>query len=110
MKRSTGFLTRILAAVLSACSSYGGGIGTGRLRRDVNQVDVLEGRNLALDILLLIYEGILTPPHLDHEEFKSKLPMLLQFEDITDAMAGDFKDSFYPAGVQALMSQGRSCG
>ena len=36
--------------------------------------------------------------------------MLLQSYDITDAIAGDFKDSFYPAGVQALMSQGRSYG
>ena len=31
-------------------------------------------------------------------------------QDITDAIAGDFKDSFYPASVQALMSQGKSYG
>src|SRR5262245_16772559 len=66
--------------------------------------------------------------YLDHEEFKANLAMLLQSsdcpsvfhswgggvmleqiqagvcQDITDAIAGDFKDSFYPAGVQALMS------
>jgi raffinose/stachyose/melibiose transport system substrate-binding protein len=72
--------------------------------------------------------------YLDHEEFKANLPMLLQSsdcpsvfhswgggvmleqiqagvcQDITDAIAGDFKDSFYPAGVQALMSQGKSYG
>jgi raffinose/stachyose/melibiose transport system substrate-binding protein len=72
--------------------------------------------------------------YLDHEEFKAKLHMLLQSsdrpsvfhswgggvmleqiqagvcQDITDAIAGDFKDSFHPAGVQALMSHGRSYG
>jgi raffinose/stachyose/melibiose transport system substrate-binding protein len=31
-------------------------------------------------------------------------------QDITDAIAGEFKDSFYPAGVQAFMTQGRSYG
>ena len=60
--------------------------------------------------------------YLENEEFKAKLPMLLQSndrpslfhswgggvmreqiqagfcQDITDAIAGDFKDSFYPAG------------
>jgi raffinose/stachyose/melibiose transport system substrate-binding protein len=72
--------------------------------------------------------------YLDHEEFKATLPILLESsdrpnvfhswgsgvmlkqiqagvcQDITDAVAGDFKDSFYPAGVQAFMSQGRSYG
>jgi raffinose/stachyose/melibiose transport system substrate-binding protein len=72
--------------------------------------------------------------YLDHEEFKANLPMLLQSsdrpsvfhswdggvmleqiqagvcQDITDAIAGDFKDSFYPAGVQSFMSEGRSYG
>jgi len=70
--------------------------------------------------------------YLDQEEFKANLPTLLQSsdrpsvfhswgggvmleqiqagfcQDITGAIAGDFKDSFYPAGVEALMSQGRS--
>jgi raffinose/stachyose/melibiose transport system substrate-binding protein len=31
-------------------------------------------------------------------------------QDITNAVAGDFKDSFYPAGVQAFMSEGKSYG
>jgi raffinose/stachyose/melibiose transport system substrate-binding protein len=31
-------------------------------------------------------------------------------QDITNAIAGDFKESFYPAGVQAFMSQGKSYG
>jgi raffinose/stachyose/melibiose transport system substrate-binding protein len=72
--------------------------------------------------------------YLDHELFKAKLPALLQSkdqpsvfhswgggvmleqiqagfcQDITDAIAGDFKDSFYPPGVQAFMSEGRSYG
>jgi ABC-type glycerol-3-phosphate transport system substrate-binding protein len=72
--------------------------------------------------------------YLDHEAFKANLPMLLQSsdrpnvfhswgggvmleqiqagvcQDITDAIAEDFKDSFYSAGVQAFMSQGRSYG
>jgi raffinose/stachyose/melibiose transport system substrate-binding protein len=72
--------------------------------------------------------------YLDHELFKAKLPALLQSkdqpsvfhswgggvmleqiqaglcQDITDAIAGDFKGSFYPPGVQAFMSEGRSYG
>jgi raffinose/stachyose/melibiose transport system substrate-binding protein len=41
----------------------------------------------------------------------TKKPISQQkFSLITDAIAGDFKDSFYPASVQALMSQGRSYG
>ena len=46
----------------------------------------------------------------------SKLVMLLEqiragfCQDITNAIAGDFKESFYPAGVQAFMSQGKSYG
>ena len=31
-------------------------------------------------------------------------------QDITNAIAGDFRDSFYTAGVQAFMSQGKSYG
>jgi len=31
-------------------------------------------------------------------------------QDITNAMTGDFKDSFYPAGVQAFMSEGKLYG
>ena len=31
-------------------------------------------------------------------------------QDITNAIAGDFKDSFYSTGVQAFMSQGKSYG
>jgi raffinose/stachyose/melibiose transport system substrate-binding protein len=72
--------------------------------------------------------------YLENEEFKAKLPMLLQSsdrpsafhswgggvvlehiragvcQDITNAIAGNFKDSFYPTGVQAFMSQGQSYG
>jgi hypothetical protein len=72
--------------------------------------------------------------YLDHELFKAKLPTLLQSkdqpsvfhswgggvmleqiqtgvcQDITNAIAGDFKDSFYPTGVHAFMSQGKSYG
>jgi raffinose/stachyose/melibiose transport system substrate-binding protein len=72
--------------------------------------------------------------YLDHELFKAELPTLLQSEgrpsvfhswgggvmleqiqagfcqDITDAIAGDFNDSFYPAGIQAFMAEGRSYG
>jgi raffinose/stachyose/melibiose transport system substrate-binding protein len=72
--------------------------------------------------------------YLENEEFKAKLPALLQSKDhpsvfhswgggvmleqiqagfcrdITNAIAGDFKDSFYPAGVQAFMSQDKSYG
>jgi len=68
--------------------------------------------------------------YLDHEEFKAKLPTLLQSKDrpsvfhswgggvmleqiqagfrqqFTKAIMGDFKDSFYPAGIQAFMSHG----
>ena len=31
-------------------------------------------------------------------------------QDISKAIAGDFKDSFYPAGVQAFMSECKSYG
>lgn len=72
--------------------------------------------------------------YLENEEFKAKLPALLQSkdhpsvfhswgggvmleqiqaefcQDITAAIAGDFKDSFYPVGVQAFMSQDKSYG
>jgi raffinose/stachyose/melibiose transport system substrate-binding protein len=72
--------------------------------------------------------------YLEHEEFKAKLPTLLESndrpsvffsysggvmleqiqagvcQDITNAVAGDFKDSFYSAGIQAFMSQGKSYG
>jgi raffinose/stachyose/melibiose transport system substrate-binding protein len=72
--------------------------------------------------------------YLENEAFKAKLPTLLQSkerpsifhswgggvmleqiqagvcQDITNAIAGDFKDSFYPAGVNAFMSQGKSYG
>jgi raffinose/stachyose/melibiose transport system substrate-binding protein len=72
--------------------------------------------------------------YLENEEFKAKLPGLLQSrdhpsvfhswgggvmleqiragfcQDITNAIAGDFKDSFYPVGVQAFTSQGKSYG
>jgi raffinose/stachyose/melibiose transport system substrate-binding protein len=72
--------------------------------------------------------------YLEHEEFKATLPRLLESDDrpsvffswgggvvleqiqagvcqdITNAIAGDFKDSFYTTGVQAFMSQGKSYG
>ncbi len=72
--------------------------------------------------------------YLDHEEFKAKLPTLLQSEDppsvfhswgggvmleqirsgvcrdITNVIADDFKSSFYPAGIQAFMSQDKLYG
>jgi len=72
--------------------------------------------------------------YLDHELFKAKLPTLLQSKDrpsvfhswgggvmleqiragvckdITDAIAGNFKDSFYAPGVQSFMSEGRLYG
>jgi len=72
--------------------------------------------------------------YLENEEFKAKLPTLLQSndrpslfhswgggvmreliqagvcQDITNAIDGDFKDSFYPAGVQAFIAEGRSYG
>jgi raffinose/stachyose/melibiose transport system substrate-binding protein len=72
--------------------------------------------------------------YLENEEFKAKLPTLLQSndrpsifhswgggvmleqiqagfcQDITNAIAGDFKDSFYPAALQNLMSEGKSYG
>jgi hypothetical protein len=72
--------------------------------------------------------------YLDHELFKATLPTLLQSkdqpsvfhswgggvmleqiqtgvcQDITNAIVGDFKDSFYPTGVHAFMSQGKSYG
>ncbi len=72
--------------------------------------------------------------YLDHELFKAKLPTLLQSkdrpsvfhswgggvmleqiragvcQDITDAIAGNFKDSFYATGVQSFVSDGRSYG
>ena len=72
--------------------------------------------------------------YLENEEFKAKLPTLLQSndrpslfhswgggvmreqiqggfcQDITKGIAGDFKDSFYPAGVQAFMAEGKSYG
>jgi raffinose/stachyose/melibiose transport system substrate-binding protein len=72
--------------------------------------------------------------YLENEDFKAKLPTLLQSEDrptifhswgggvmleqiqagicqdITNAIAGDFEDSFYPAGIDAFKSQGKSYG
>ena len=72
--------------------------------------------------------------YLENEEFKAKLPTLLQSndrpslfhswgggvmreliqagvcQDITNAIDGDFKDSFYPSGVQAFIAEGRSYG
>jgi raffinose/stachyose/melibiose transport system substrate-binding protein len=72
--------------------------------------------------------------YLENEAFKAKLPTLLQSsdrpsafhswgggvmyeqiqagvcQDITDAIAGPFKDSFYPAGIQNFMYQGKSYG
>src|SRR6266478_6172767 len=72
--------------------------------------------------------------YLENEEFKAKLPTVLQSDDrpsvfhswgggvmleqiqagacqdVTNAIAGDRKDSFYPTGVQAFMSQGKSYG
>jgi raffinose/stachyose/melibiose transport system substrate-binding protein len=72
--------------------------------------------------------------YLENEEFKAKLPTVLQSkdrpgvfhswgggvmleqikagfcQDITNAIAGDFKDSFYSAGVQNFMSDGKSYG
>jgi len=72
--------------------------------------------------------------YLENEEFKATLPTLLQSndrpslfhswgggvmreqiqggfcQDITKGIAGDFKDSFYPAGVQAFMAEGKSYG
>jgi raffinose/stachyose/melibiose transport system substrate-binding protein len=72
--------------------------------------------------------------YLENEEFKAKLPTLLQSnerpslfhswgggvmweqiqagvcQDITNAIDGDFKDSFYPAGVQAFIAEGKSYG
>jgi raffinose/stachyose/melibiose transport system substrate-binding protein len=71
---------------------------------------------------------------LENEEFKAKLPTLLESndrpsvffswgggvvleqiqaglcQDITNAIAGDFRNSFYPAGVRPFMSQGKSYG
>ena len=70
--------------------------------------------------------------YLENEEFKAKLSTLLQSndrpslfhswgggvmreqiqagvcQDITNAIDGDFKDSFYPAGVQAFIAEGKS--
>ena len=72
--------------------------------------------------------------YLENEEFKAKLPTLLQSndcpslfhswgggvmreqiqagvcQDITNAIDEDFKDSFYPAGVQAFIVGGKSYG
>ena len=72
--------------------------------------------------------------YLENEEFKAKLPTLLQSndrpslfhswgggvmreqiqagvcQDITNAIDEDFKDSFYPAGVQAFIAEGKSYG
>jgi raffinose/stachyose/melibiose transport system substrate-binding protein len=72
--------------------------------------------------------------YLENEEFKAKLLARLRSndrpsafhswgggvmlehiqagvcQDITSAIAGDFKDSFYPAGVQTFMFQGKSYG
>ncbi|MBV8532732.1 MAG: extracellular solute-binding protein [Verrucomicrobia bacterium] len=72
--------------------------------------------------------------YLDNEAFKAKLPTLLQSndrpsafhswgggvmyeqiqagvcQDITNAIAGEFKDSFYPAGIQNFMYQDKSYG
>ena len=72
--------------------------------------------------------------YLENEEFKARLPTLLQSndrpslfhswgggvmreqiqagvcQDITNAIDGDFKESFYPAGVQAFTAGGKSYG
>jgi raffinose/stachyose/melibiose transport system substrate-binding protein len=72
--------------------------------------------------------------YLENEAFKAKLPTLLQTkdkpsvfhswgggvmkeqvqagvcQDITSAIAGEFKDSFYPAGVQNFVVDGKSYG
>lgn len=72
--------------------------------------------------------------YLENEEFKAKLPMVLQSndrpslfhswgggvmweqiqaglcQDITTAIDGDFKDSFYPAGLNAFMVEGKLYG
>jgi raffinose/stachyose/melibiose transport system substrate-binding protein len=72
--------------------------------------------------------------YLENEAFKAKLPTLLQTkdkpsvfhswgggvmkeqvqagvcQDITSAIAGEFKDSFYPAGVQNFIVDGKSYG
>ena len=72
--------------------------------------------------------------YLEHEEFKAKLPSLLQSsdrpslfhswgggvmreqiqaglcQDITNAIDGNFKDSFYPAGLNAFMVEGKLYG
>jgi raffinose/stachyose/melibiose transport system substrate-binding protein len=72
--------------------------------------------------------------YLEYEDFKAKLPTLLQSEDhpsifhswgggvmleqiqaglcqnITNTIAGDFEDSFYPVGIDAFKSQGKSYG
>jgi raffinose/stachyose/melibiose transport system substrate-binding protein len=72
--------------------------------------------------------------YLENEEFKAKLPTLLESNDppsvffsrgggvaleqiqaglwqhITSAIAGGFRDSFYAAGVRPFMSQGKSYG
>jgi raffinose/stachyose/melibiose transport system substrate-binding protein len=72
--------------------------------------------------------------YLENEAFKAKLPTLLQSndrpsafhswgggvmyeqvqagvcQDITNAIAGSFKDSFYPAGIQNFSYQGKSYG
>jgi raffinose/stachyose/melibiose transport system substrate-binding protein len=72
--------------------------------------------------------------YLENEAFKAKLPTLLQSkdrpaafhswgggvmyeqiqagvcQDLTDAIAGEFKDSFYPAGIKNFMYKGRSYG
>jgi raffinose/stachyose/melibiose transport system substrate-binding protein len=72
--------------------------------------------------------------YLENEAFKAKLPTLLQTkdkpsvfhswgggvmkeqvqsgvcQDITSAIAGDFKDSFYPAGIQNFVVDGKSYG
>ena len=72
--------------------------------------------------------------YLENEEFKAKLPTMLRSKDrpslfhswgggvmreqilagvcrdITSAIDGDFKDSFYPAAVQAFAAEGKSYG
>jgi raffinose/stachyose/melibiose transport system substrate-binding protein len=72
--------------------------------------------------------------YLENEEFKAKLSTLLQSndrpslfhswgggvmreqiqagdcQDITNAIDGDFRDSFYPAGVHAFIADGKSYG
>jgi raffinose/stachyose/melibiose transport system substrate-binding protein len=71
--------------------------------------------------------------YLENEEFKAKLPTLQSndrsslfhswgggvmreqiragvCQDITNAIVGDFKDSFYPAGVHAFVAEGKSYG